>query len=220
VTLETIRICATVLLLAHSALGQTKPPRILQVYRDFVKPGAEARVDKIEADAARICVELNCPHPYLTLESLTRPTEIWFLNAYESQDEIKQVSDAYQKNEGLMSKLNDIVNQKTPFLRSASVNTFGKMREDLSNGARWSMGQGHFLVITMTKNGHQSHGTVYEMEDGTFFSIRSAETQGDAERVSHSSAIGKIFSVRPMLSLADKNWIVADPEFWTSKSPR
>ena len=216
--LATIRALAAVLLLAHFALGQTNPPKILQVYRDFVKPGAEAAVEKIEADAARICVELHCPHPYLTIESVNGPKEIWFLNAYDSQDEVKQVGDAYQKNAPLMSKLSDIVNRKRPLLRSESVNTFGTLRQEFSRGAPWTIGQGRFLVITMSKNRPKAQGTVYETEDGTFVALEATDTQKNTERLLHKSAEGKVFSIRPVLSLADNRWMTADPEFW-SKSP-
>jgi len=44
-------------------------PRILQIYRDFLEPGAETAYREIEEDAARICSRLKCPNPYLAIES-------------------------------------------------------------------------------------------------------------------------------------------------------
>jgi len=58
--------------------------QLLYVYRDFVRPGAEARYIEIEQDAARICRDLKCPHPYIGIESLTGPKQCWW--QCETQD--------------------------------------------------------------------------------------------------------------------------------------
>ncbi len=83
----------------------TPPPQILEIYRDFLKPGSDATFRKIEEDALRICVELKFPHAYLALESLTGPKEVWWLNGYESEAELKQVVHDYTSNAPLVAAL-------------------------------------------------------------------------------------------------------------------
>jgi len=51
---------------------------MLEIYRDFVKPGSEAAYAGIGEDAARICAEMKCPHPYIGIESLKSPKKLWF----------------------------------------------------------------------------------------------------------------------------------------------
>jgi hypothetical protein len=77
-------ITLTFLLLAQS----TVPPGILQIFREPLKSGVEAEYAAIEDDTKRLCVELGCPHPYLGVESLTGPKEVWYFNAYGSSEEI------------------------------------------------------------------------------------------------------------------------------------
>src|SRR5690349_7872424 len=74
--------------------AQEHPPQILEIYRDFPKAGGEAAYRRIEEDAARICGELRCPHPYVGIESLTGPKEAWWLNGYESPARTRQEAEA------------------------------------------------------------------------------------------------------------------------------
>src|ERR1700736_2146676 len=83
--------------------AQSQPPQILQIYRDLLKPGSRAAYSEVEQDIARACAELGFPHPYLAIEPLTGPEEVWFLNGWESAAEQKQVADAYAKNAPLVA---------------------------------------------------------------------------------------------------------------------
>jgi hypothetical protein len=58
-------LTSTVVFLLAIPLGaQQWPPQILEIYRDRLVVGQEAKYRKVEDDAARICGELKCPHPY------------------------------------------------------------------------------------------------------------------------------------------------------------
>jgi hypothetical protein len=45
-------------------MAQERPPAILQIFREPLKPGSEAAYKTVEDDTARLCVELKCPHPF------------------------------------------------------------------------------------------------------------------------------------------------------------
>src|SRR5262245_40501989 len=77
-------------------------PQILQIYREPLRPGYEALYDAFERETARTAASLGCPHPYLAIESITGPKEVWWLNGYESLEEQRQVSDDYNRNAPLM----------------------------------------------------------------------------------------------------------------------
>jgi hypothetical protein len=49
--------------------------QILEIYRDFLKPGCDREFSEIEEKIARTCAELRRPHPCLELESLTGPNQ-------------------------------------------------------------------------------------------------------------------------------------------------
>lgn len=203
-------------LLPHT---QGRPPQILQIYRDFLRPGSDAAYAKIEQDAARTCKELGCPHPYLAIESLSGPKEVWFFNGYVSAAEQKQVGDDYARNAGLTAALNQISASNNGLLASAPANVFTDYREQLSSGTPWIMGHGRFLVITVTLSKTEIAGTVFEAEDGTRFIVRPARTrnQADAE-ASASGTETRVFAVHPDWSLPALDWIGVDRQFWSGKA--
>jgi hypothetical protein len=187
-------------------------PRILQIYRDALKRGAGAAYGRIEEEAARTCRALGCPHPYLAIESLTGPKEVWFLNAYGSNEERKRVADDYARNRTLMAALEKIVAPKGNLV-GTPVNLFATHRPGDGGGA-WNM-DGRFLVITETKGAPPADGAVFEAEDGTRFAIQPARTREQSR--AKAAAVGppaRIFAVRPRMSLPAKEWTAADPAFW------
>src|SRR5205823_7751783 len=95
------------LLVAHE-----RPPKILQIYRDFLKPGQEGAFKAIEEDAARICASLNCPNAHLAMESLTPPKEVWWLTPYESDADKERVANGYATNPQLTAALSSIPKRK------------------------------------------------------------------------------------------------------------
>ena len=125
-----------------SALSQARPPQILEVAREYLKPDAVPAVHKIEVDAARICIRLKFPHRYLVLESLTGPKEFWYLNAFDSQADLDEVSRQYEGNKALTSALAENLKRKAPYLAAESTNVFLHYRAELSGElhGRWVTG--------------------------------------------------------------------------------
>jgi hypothetical protein len=197
------RLPLIALALTISAFARERPPQILEVYREFWKPENVAASQKIEVEAAPICLDLKCPHPYLGLESLTGPNEVWFLNRFASSTEPKQVGDDYQENTALMEGLNQILIRKKPLSSAEDVNVFATYQQSLSRGAPWSLGQGRFLVITVTKRDLAAKGnlvidgTAFEVDDGTLFIFSAARTQQEAEaRAAAAGPETRVFAVR------------------------
>jgi hypothetical protein len=203
------------ILLGLSA-GAQEPPRILQIYCDRLKPGSEAEYRKVEEDAARLSAQFKSPHPYLAIESLTGRKEVWFLNGFESSVEQKLIGEEYAKNTRLVAALNQIPKRKEPLVLQP-LNVFGNYRPDLSRGAPWTVGQGRFLVIAVTKSDPKIDGTVFETPAGIRFVVTPAGTREDAEaKASAMGADATIFAVRPYWSYPARDWVAADPAFWRS----
>jgi hypothetical protein len=189
-------------------------PQILQIHREPLKPGSEAAYQAIEADSARICAELGCPHPYLGIEALTGSKEVWFFNGYESSAEQKQVVDDYTKNATLMAAL-EMNSRRKAELTGTAVSVFASYREHLSRGVPWRMGSGRFLVITVTNSNRRIDGTVFEASDGTRFIVMPAQTRHEADAAAAlAGPESNIFAIRPSWSFPAKEWMAADSEFW------
>jgi hypothetical protein len=189
--------------------------QILEVAREYLKPGAVQAVHEIEVDAARICIRLKFPHRYLVLESLTGPKEFWYLNAFDSQAELDEVGRAYEGNKALTSALAANLKRKAPYLAAESTNVFLSYRPELSEGTPWMMGHGRFLVTAWTKGSADIGGTVFEGPDGNRLVIRAVRTRAEAESMAAAAAAGtRVFAIHPELGWPDEAWVTADPDFW------
>jgi hypothetical protein len=190
------------------------PPNLLQIYREPLKPGVEVAYDALEQEQARISAAFGCPHPYLGAESLSGPREVWWFNGYESPAEQQHVYDAYARNTALLEALQRN-NKAKAELTLAPVEVFTRYRADSSSGVPWTVGQGRFLVITVTTSDRRIEGTVFEAPDGVRFVVQPARTRKDADAataLAGSEAV--LLAVRPSWSFPDEMWIAADPLFW------
>lgn len=190
------------------------PPQILEVAREYLKPGSVEAIHKIEVDAAQICIRLKFPHRYLVLESLTGPKEFWYLNGFLSQADLDEVGREYEGNKPLLSALAENLKRKAPYLAKESTNDFLNYRPELSAGPGWVMGHGRFLVTAWTKGPAATDGTVFEGPDGNRLLIRAARTRAEADSVAAAAPGAYVFAIHPELGWPDQEWVTADPDFW------
>jgi hypothetical protein len=187
---------------------------ILQIFRERLKPGCEASYSEIEEDTARNSVKLKCPHPYLAIELLTGPKEIWWLNTFDSQEHRQQVEADYAKNHALMQVLKRNSKRKAS-LTETTANICVTYRE---GSLKWTPAGARFMVIAVTKTNLQNNGSVFEAPDGNLYILIKSHHRKQAEEV--VTTIGPqagVFAVRPNWSMPDQEWIDADPEFWNNR---
>ncbi|MEP6962442.1 MAG: hypothetical protein ABI995_10195 [Acidobacteriota bacterium] len=188
--------------------------QILQVHREFLKSEDLEEYRQVEGEISRQCSQWKCPHPYLALESLTGPKEVWYLNGYSTREDIEQRVRDYTGNVGLLAALRELGRKKAELLRG-SADVFAHHRR-----GGWKLGEGRFLVVaTVTAAGgptdFELDGTRFEAEDGSAFHLWAAETRAYAEALaSRVGAEARVFAVRPEWSYADPEWEVAEPALW------
>lgn len=194
----------------------TPAPRFLLIVRERLLPGMDQAYDKNELELATACATLECPHPYLALASVTGPKEVWWLNAFASQEEKDQLNAAYARNERLMARLLLLGKRKEGFRQSVTT-TLTEYRADLSGGARWRLNGARFFVINVTRSRPEAVGAVFESSDGERFLVAPADSRSVADRIAQQTGPGSvILAVQPQWSFPAKAWIVADPDFWES----
>jgi hypothetical protein len=169
------------------SMAQTRPPQILYISRDYLKQDAVAANRKLERRAEDLCRTLGFTHPYLTIESVSGPAEMWYLNGFDSQAEVEKLTREYQQNTKLLAALGDITRQKVPLKRLESTDEFVNYRPDLSRGDPWIIGRGQFFVIALFDGDPPMKGTVFEMKDGSRLLVRTMQTASEA-RVLAASA--------------------------------
>jgi hypothetical protein len=202
-------------LIEWGASGEARPkgPVIIQIYRDFLRPGTEARYRDIEQDAARTCERLHCPNPYLAVESLTGPSEVWFLNGFLSRRHEADTANAYQGNSQLQAALDRLVLLKADLVLSPVI-TRATLRPDLSGGEPWRFGS-RLLVVSVARSDRRSPGTVFEAGDGSLLVLGSAVSPTEAKAKAGQFGDGaRVFAVRPSMSMPAPQWVEADRDFW------
>jgi hypothetical protein len=154
-------IAATLLSCSFSVLAQTPPaggpPKILQIYREEVKPGKAPAHEVVEAGWPRAFARANWPSHYLAITSLTGPSEAWFMTGYDSFAAWETDSRGVDKNPGLKKEL-DQLEAKDGELRSGGRSLVASFREDLSNQPNVDMAKmRYFRIITFrVKPGHDA----------------------------------------------------------------
>ncbi len=200
---------------------RAQAPRILYVSRQFWKSGHEAALSLLEANAARVCIGLGVPHPYLGIESLTGSKEVWYINGFASNEELVQVTEAYSKNQELLAAMNRFAHERAEFQSQPDSAGPATYRPELSRGVDWEIGRERFLVIAVTKGNPQSDGTVFENQDGVRFVVTGAKTRAEADaKLSAAGPDAEIFAACPEFSMPAAEWVASDPSFWDSKAQR
>ncbi|HWO38218.1 MAG TPA: hypothetical protein VNO32_56305 [Candidatus Acidoferrum sp.] len=175
-------------------MAQVRPPQILEVSRDYLKPDAVAANRKLERRAEDLCRTLGFTHPYLTIETVSGPAEMWYLNGFDSEAEVEKLRREYQQNTKLLAALDDITRQKVPLKRLESTDEFVNFRPDLSRGDPWIIGRGQFFVIVLFDGDRPMNGTVFEMKDGSRMLVRTTQTSSAARDLAASAgSIARVF---------------------------
>jgi len=88
------------------AAGTMSPPKVLTIFREFLKPGKTGMVhEKSESAFIQALTHAKWPTHYLTVNSLSGKPRALFLTGYDSFDAWEKDAKATEKNEALSSAL-------------------------------------------------------------------------------------------------------------------
>jgi|HubBroStandDraft_1064217.scaffolds.fasta_scaffold262396_2 hypothetical protein len=193
---------------AIPAFTQEYTPQVLRVHSEVIKPGAEQEYARIEEDAAHACVAQHCANPYMAIETVSDPKEVWVISAYES---------AQQAQASRESADSDLAMRKQPLLAAPAQDAVASWVPALSGRPAWTMPGGRFLIITHTRGQPGAIGTVYAAEDGYLYEIRSAASLDEAKaRQARGDPNARIFELRPNWGFPAKEWVAANPALWSA----
>ena len=114
------------------AQGMHKPPKILVITREFVKPGRTGTThEKTEAAFVQAFAGQKWPTHYLALDSLSGKPRSLFLTGYDSFEAVEKDAKAVQKNPVLSASLDKAGFNDGDLLAGIDGGTFA-YREDLS----------------------------------------------------------------------------------------
>jgi hypothetical protein len=142
---------------AQPAPGSMPPPKILQIYREEIKPGKAPAHEQVEAGWPKALAKANWPTNYLAMTSSTGPSEAWFMTGFDSLEAWEKDSGNVAKNSALKKEL-DQLEALDGELRSGGRSLVAMYREDLSHQANVDIPKmRYFRIITFrVRQGHDS----------------------------------------------------------------
>ncbi|HSB35863.1 MAG TPA: hypothetical protein VLH41_03250 [Thermoanaerobaculia bacterium] len=136
------------------------PPKILQIFREEVKPGKAAAHEKVEAGWPRAFAKANWPTRYLALTSLTGPMEAWFAIGFDSFAAWEKDTKATEANKALSAELEKLSVADAECI-SGGRGLVAIHREDLGFGPNADISKTrYFRIITFkVRPGHDKDFT-------------------------------------------------------------
>jgi hypothetical protein len=130
--------------------AQDPPYKLVQIYREQVKPGRMVNLVQMEEAAARFCAQAHCPNPYVAITSMTGPSEVWWINGFDSTDTMEKILHDYAANDQITQYLNGVAQNKADLVFPA-VNLLARFREDLSVSSNTTFAYARYISITVVQ---------------------------------------------------------------------
>jgi hypothetical protein len=147
--LSLVVTCACVTAAQEKSPGNASVPKVLQITREFVKPGKAGMVhDKAESTFVEAMTRAKWPTHYLGMTSLSGKQRALFLTWYESFEAWEKDADAVQKNTILAAALDRAGMADGELLESEDQGVFA-FREEMSLRPRPNLSQMRYLEVTV-----------------------------------------------------------------------
>jgi hypothetical protein len=152
------------------------PPAVIQIYRDPVKPSKIAEYSRIEGEAAQACARAST-WPYLAIQSITGPQEVWFISGFDSYAAMERSAEPFARNAALSAELNRLLEAKANLVTEPRA-VFAHYRDDLSSNSGLMQPRTRFLTVTVVtvRPGHERE---YEEVHHTLKSVRQRAGTAD-----------------------------------------
>lgn len=202
-------------LVAQQDDGARPAPKLLQIYREIVKPGRNAAHEKIEMGWPKAYRASKSPARYLAMTSITGQNEAWFTSGYDSYEAWEKQTKAEQADATLTAELSRLSTADGEHLEGWRSLT-ALFREDLSHRPALNIGSYRYLnIVTIRvrpglqskfaearkaiKAAHEKAGlkdyySIFEVQSGMvgptfmiFIPMKSLK-EADEARVMHASA--------------------------------
>lgn len=142
--------------LQAQAVPTTQPNR-LTIFIESLKPGTEPAHTRNEAGWPAALAAVNSPYYYLALESMTGPSEVWYVSSYESYAQEGENLKMYDDHPALAEETARLWTADAPYLSAArQVQAVG--RPDLSIGPFADIARHRFWEISVfrVRIGHEA----------------------------------------------------------------
>jgi hypothetical protein len=131
---------------AQSAAAPPPPPKVLQIFREIVKPGHAAGHAKTEAGWPAAFDKAAWPTHYFALTSVSGPSEAWYITPWDSFAAYEKDGAAVEADAALQAELDRLSAADGEHLSNTS-SIFAVYREGLSYGAPVNIAEMRYLQV-------------------------------------------------------------------------
>lgn len=190
------------------------PPQVLQIFIERVRPGCLEDYGRIEQELLHVCRRLGAPNRYLALVSQEQPTEVWWLNMYDSPAEVGRIAQAYAANTALMAALAELSARKNR-MTEPPVDLMTELRGAGKLPEPWRIGELPYAVVQILAAPASTNEPVFAAPDGRGLVLKAAADADRAlEAAAHLGEGARIFAVEPAWSYPKAEWAASNPALW------
>ncbi len=136
--------------MAQGDNGARPAPKILQIFRESVKPGKSAAHEKIEVGWPKAYKASKNSAHYLAMTSITGPSEAWFLSGYASYEAMEKQRKAEDSDASLSAELSRLQAADGEVLENTR-SVVASFREDLSLRPALNIGDYRYMSVTTVR---------------------------------------------------------------------
>jgi hypothetical protein len=130
--------------------GARPAPKILQIYRESVKPGHTAAHEKTEVGWPKAFKAGKSSSAYLAMTTMTGPSEAWFLSGYPSYEAWEKQRKADDANTMMTAELDRLSTADGEHLEKTNSIT-AMFREDLSMRPALNIGDYRYMSVSIVR---------------------------------------------------------------------
>jgi hypothetical protein len=130
--------------------GARPAPKILQIYRESVKPGHNAAHERTEVGWPKAFKAGKSSSAYLAMTTMTGPSEAWFMSGYPSYEAWENQRKADDANTMMSAELDRLSTADGEHLDKANSIT-AMFREDLSMRPALNIGDYRYMSVSIVR---------------------------------------------------------------------
>jgi hypothetical protein len=130
--------------------GATPAPKLIQIFRETVKPGRGAAHEKVEVGWPKAYRASKSSAHYLAMTSLTGPTEAWFVSGYPSYEAWEKQTKAEEGDASLNTELGRLAAADGELLETVRSVT-ARFREDISLRPAINIGDYRYMTVATVR---------------------------------------------------------------------
>ncbi len=180
------------------------PPKVLQIFREEVKPGKQVTHEKIEAGWPRAFAKANWPIHYFAMTTVSGPNEAWFITGYDSFAALEKDRHDIDKSATLKAELDQLSSQDGELL-AGTRSIIATYREDLSYRTSINLPQMRYVSLTTVRvrPGHTEDYVTRRKMAIAALEKANINFPSVVYQISSGAPSGTYLTFRPLKSLAE-----------------